>query len=91
MKTWDAIIPQAEFAYNNSVNRTTGKTPFEAVYGLKPQHAVDLVPVPLETRVSEDGEVFEDHIKRVHEEVRAAIMSSNESYAAASNQHRRAK
>ena len=36
VKGWDSIIPQAEFAYNSSVNRTIKKTPFEVAYGLKP-------------------------------------------------------
>ncbi|KAL5844505.1 hypothetical protein ACOSQ3_010558 [Xanthoceras sorbifolium] len=43
VKSWDSVLPQAEFAYNNSVNRST---PFEAVYGLKPQTVFDLVPLP---------------------------------------------
>lgn len=29
---WDLLLPTAEFAYNNSVNRSTGKSPFEIVY-----------------------------------------------------------
>jgi hypothetical protein len=31
---WDQILPQAEFAYNDSVNRSIGKSPFEIVYGM---------------------------------------------------------
>ncbi|GJY38338.1 RNA-directed DNA polymerase [Tanacetum coccineum] len=45
-KQWDLILPQAEFAYNRSVNRTTGKSPFEVVYGRNPITPLDLVPVP---------------------------------------------
>ena len=30
---WDQILAQVEFAFNNSVNKSTGKTPFEIVYG----------------------------------------------------------
>ncbi|GKA63899.1 putative reverse transcriptase domain-containing protein [Tanacetum coccineum] len=44
-KQWDLILPQAEFAYNRSVNRTTGKSPFEVVYGRNPITPIDLVPV----------------------------------------------
>ncbi|GKB89030.1 RNA-directed DNA polymerase, partial [Tanacetum coccineum] len=45
-KQWDLILPQAEFAYNRSVNRTTGKIPFEDVYGRNSITPMDLVPVP---------------------------------------------
>lgn len=34
---------QAEFAHNNSVNRTMKRTSIEAAYGLQPQHVLDLV------------------------------------------------
>jgi transposase InsO family protein len=30
---WDQILPQAEFAYNDSVNRSTGKSLFQILYG----------------------------------------------------------
>jgi hypothetical protein len=33
-RQWDQILAQAEFAFNNSVNRSTGKIPFEIVYGI---------------------------------------------------------
>ena len=38
-KGWDMILPQIEFAYNNSVNRSTGKSPFQIVYGSSPKNA----------------------------------------------------
>ncbi|OMO50971.1 reverse transcriptase [Corchorus capsularis] len=88
-KTWDSVIPQAEFAYNNSVNWSIKKTPFEAAYGLKPQHVLDLVPLPPEARVSGKGEEFLDHIRRVHEEVKAALKDSNVAYSSEANKHRR--
>jgi hypothetical protein len=34
---WDQIISQAKFTYNDLVNRSTGKSPFEIVYGMKPR------------------------------------------------------
>jgi hypothetical protein len=33
-RQWDQILAQAEFAFNNSVNRSIGKSPFEIVYGM---------------------------------------------------------
>ena len=31
--SWDVGLPTAKFAYNNFVSRSTGKSPFEVVYG----------------------------------------------------------
>ncbi|CAL8178467.1 unnamed protein product [Prunus armeniaca] len=67
------------------------KTPFEGAYGLKPQNVLDLVPLPEEMKMSDDGEGLADQVKRVHEEVRAVIKGSNESSAVAANQHRKVK
>jgi hypothetical protein len=33
-RQWDQILAQAEFSINNSVNRSTGKSPFEIVCGM---------------------------------------------------------
>jgi hypothetical protein len=40
--SWDNILPQAEFAYNDSVNRSTGKIPFQIVYGMNPRGVSEL-------------------------------------------------
>ena len=48
-KGWDLILPQAEFAYNNSVNRSTGRSPFQIMYGSNDY-----------TRIEEDGARGED-------------------------------
>jgi len=37
---WQELLPLAEFAYNNSVHASTGKTPFFANYGYHPNSAV---------------------------------------------------
>ena len=40
------MVVQAKFAYDHSKNRTTGKSPFEVVYGKQPMHLYDLAPLP---------------------------------------------
>ncbi|GJT51925.1 RNA-directed DNA polymerase [Tanacetum coccineum] len=54
-KHWDLILPQAEFAYNRLVNRTTRKSPFEVVYGQNLITPLDLVHVSEVGRFSEEG------------------------------------
>ena len=39
---WDQILAQAEFAYNDLVNRSTGKHPFQIVYGMNLRGVSDL-------------------------------------------------
>nr|GEY16252.1 RNA-directed DNA polymerase [Tanacetum cinerariifolium] len=62
-KQWDFILLQAEFAYNRSVNRTTGKSSLEVVYGRNPITTMDLVPVPEVGRFSEEWADQSEQIK----------------------------
>jgi len=49
---WDLILPLIEFIYNNAVNRSTGKSPFEVVLGYSPPTSADLIPLPPDAHVS---------------------------------------
>jgi len=45
------LIPsQAEFAYNNLVDRSTGRTPFEIVTGVNPRGVVELRDISIEEK-----------------------------------------
>ena len=46
LKSWDQHLYQAEFAYNRSVNRSTGFSPFIITYGYNPLAPLDLAPIP---------------------------------------------
>lgn len=87
VKVWKPIIPQAEFTYDTSINGPMKKTSFEVACGLKPQHVLDLVPLPQETKPSKDKDTFAEHIRQIHEEVWAVIPASNELYALEANLH----
>jgi transposase InsO family protein len=41
-RQWDQILAQTKFAVNNSVNQSTGKRPFEIVYGRQPKGVENL-------------------------------------------------
>ena len=83
--SWDLILPHAEFIIINSVNRSTGYTPFEAVYGKRPYTLMDLTPLPLPPRPSEAGLDFSEHMKDVHAKVKRRLSHSTDSYAITAN------
>ncbi|QRW17327.1 integrase core domain protein [Rhizoctonia solani] len=43
-RDWVKWLPMAEFAYNNAVHSSTGKTPFKALYGWEPSLTPSNVP-----------------------------------------------
>ena len=81
----------AEFAYNNSVNHSAGKSPFQIVNDYSPHTPIDLVPLPPHMRVSEPVENFAKHIHHLHAEIRRKISLSNEEYKLAADVHCRSK
>ena len=80
LTTWDILLPRAEFAFNASVNCTTGHAPFEIVYGQLPRRPLDLAPVDEHIRLSEDGLAFAHHIRDFHRIIHDRIASTNEKY-----------
>lgn len=44
-KAHDTILPQAEFAYINMVNKNTGLNPFSIVYTKALNHTLDLLSI----------------------------------------------
>ena len=70
---WEVVLAQAEFAYNNSVNRSTGKTPFEIVIGMQPRGVSDLRDVFGEEKRSVAGEAFADFMESLHKEVKLRL------------------
>ena len=90
-KGWDLILPQEEFAYNNSINRSTGRSPFQIVYGSSPRTTLELRKMEQGERTSAEAEEFVEHIKSLHEEVHAHITKMNKKYKARVDQRRRHK
>ena len=90
-KQWDVILPQAEFSYNSVINRSTGKSPFEIVYGQAPTHYLDLAPIPNSSLSNKKAEDFVSTMNKIHDEVRKKLEQSNAKYKEAANKHRRVK
>lgn len=60
---WNQLLPIIEFAYNSSVNRSTGQSPFEVVIGLQPRKPIDLINLPPSARSSAEAKSFASHIR----------------------------
>jgi hypothetical protein len=88
-QSWDLILGQAEYAYNDSPNRSTGKSPFEIVYGAHPRGILELRDLSLQDKTSAQGEVFAEHIKSLHDQVRRHLQQQNEKYKARADQGKR--
>ncbi|KAL3648619.1 hypothetical protein CASFOL_005022 [Castilleja foliolosa] len=82
-------LAHAEFAYNQSRNRTTGKSPFQVVYGRNPHAPIDLVPIPVVTQFSGDAEEQAARIRDLHEQIRKRIVRQNDDYKRRADKHRK--
>jgi len=63
------VLPTTEFAYNNVVNKSIGKSPFEVVHGVVPYLPIDLVTLPIDSQPVEFVETFTQLIHDVHVDV----------------------
>lgn len=62
------------------MNLSTGRSPFEVVTAVKLWLPINLIPLPIQQRPSEDAGDFAKHMKDVHDEVNKQIAAGNESY-----------
>ena len=86
---WEMVLAQAEFAYNNFVNRSIRKTPFEIVIGMNPRGVSELRDVAGEVKRSATGEEFVDFMKSFHKEVKLRLKQSNQKYKENADKSRR--
>ncbi|KAB5587867.1 Retrotransposable element Tf2 [Ceratobasidium theobromae] len=71
---WAALLPMAEFAYNNGTQASTGKTPFFICYGFHPRFSIsDLEPSNIPAA---DNHI--QFLQKGYEEVQSAITISQE-------------
>jgi hypothetical protein len=67
---WDNILPQEEFAYNKSVNKSTGQSPFQIFYGIQPRGISKLRDTELNGTRSASVEDFTEAMKELHNQVK---------------------
>jgi hypothetical protein len=87
--SWDQILPQAEFAYNDSVNRSTGKSPFQILYGTQPRGVSELRESEQAETSSARAEEFAEAMKELHTQVKQRLQKSNQEYKRRADQRKR--
>jgi hypothetical protein len=75
--SWDNVLPQAEFAYDDSVNRSTGKIPFDIVYDRQPRGVYELRDSEQIMTKSASAEEFSEAMKELHSRVKERLLESN--------------
>ena len=89
LKSWDQHLYQAEFAYNRSVNRSTGFSPFVITYGYSPRTPLDLAPIPDLKRVSVKAEDLITQIREIHMATAKHLQETSAKYKQAADKKRR--
>jgi hypothetical protein len=87
--SWDQILPQAEFAYNDSVNRSTGKSPFHILYGTQLRGVSELRESEQAETSSTRAEEFAEVMKELHAGVKQRLQKSNQEYKRRTDQRKR--
>nr|GEY71239.1 transposon Ty3-I Gag-Pol polyprotein [Tanacetum cinerariifolium] len=78
MKQWEELLPRAEFAYNRAPSKTTGISPFMAVYEINPPSLLDLTVLHTSIKFSQEACDFAANIKAIHQRIHDKITKNNE-------------
>jgi hypothetical protein len=84
----DQILPQAEFTYNDSPNKSTGKSPFQILYGMHPKGVFELRDLEQSEIRSTGAEDFAAEMQKLHNQIRGQLQSSSQEYKHRADQHR---
>lgn len=88
LKSCDICLPQAEFAHNSAVNRSTGLCPFQVVYAVVPRSPVDLLMLPIPVRTDIRAADLIEALTRTHTTTHAHLEAANSRYKEAADRHR---
>jgi hypothetical protein len=86
---WDLALLEAEFAYNDSPNRSAGLIPFRIVYGVNPRGVFELKDLGQMEKRSENAKDFATAMQMLHEQVKGQLQDNNFKYKHKENLNRR--
>ena len=70
---WDHIIAQVEYAYNDTLKKSTKKSPFEVVYGVHPRVIIELRDMKIGVEVNGVAKDIAPSLKEIHDIVRHTL------------------
>ena len=73
LKNWLSCLPFIEFAYNHARHFITNLSPFEIVYGFRPETPMDLAALPPALQVSQSGDKKAEFVKNMHRKVKETL------------------
>jgi hypothetical protein len=85
---WANILPQVEFSYNDSINRSMGQSPFQIVYGMQPRGVSELRDSEQNTTRSASAEDFTEAMRELHSQVKERLHNLIQEYKRRTYQHR---
>jgi transposase InsO family protein len=87
---WDEHLSTLEFAYNDSMQASTGFTPFYANYGRHPYSPLALYYSPaVKLEEKESVTAFADRMQKLYRDVRLGILKAQARQCAQANKNRR--
>lgn len=86
---WDSILSQTKFSPNDTMNRSTSKSPFQIVYGIHSGGVLELREIPQGEPISANGETFANAIQEIHDQVKTHLQQSAKRYKAHANKKKR--
>jgi len=86
---WDQILPQEEFTYNDSSNRSNGRSPFQILYGMQPRGVSELRDIEKSEIRSVGVEDFATEMQKLFSQIRGQLQKSSQEYKHRVDQHRR--
>ena len=90
-KHWDFAFAQAEFACNNVVHSTIGRSPFVVDMKKSPKHALDLLQLLRALGLSTIAEHMAEKVQAMQAETKMRPEEINGKYKAAVDKHHRHK
>ena len=78
--SWDLKLSIAKCVDNTSVNKTTGRSPYEIVYVFRPKQPIDLILVADHYRESESISTLASDVHELHKEISDMIAHNNANY-----------